>query len=221
MVRWIVCAVALVVTGANGQVASGSVSGTVVDATNLGLPGTLVTIESPMPMAGILSDARGRFVIDGIPPGIYTLRIQASGFLPKELEVEIEDAKDISVGRVALDFGPVPPCLGSPNKPRISETKLRVDGRPGVSGSARGERGGAIEDVIVRLLPEGSNVIAATRSDQRGEFMIADVNPGVYYLEFSVGGSEFTRVPGIRVRKGHALEVHLTWQPWPPGHICL
>src|ERR1019366_3118069 len=99
----LVCAILLALTGANGQPASGSVTGTVVDLTGLDIPGVLVTIESPMPMAGAIADSTGRFVIDGIPPGTYTLRIQAAGFFAKEFEVQIEDGKETSEGRVTLE----------------------------------------------------------------------------------------------------------------------
>lgn len=107
--RW-VCVLMLAVTSAVAQDGSGSVSGTVVDVTSAGIPGALITIESPMPMAGAVADSIGRFVIHGIPPGTYSLVIQVAGFLQREFEVQIEDGKETSEGRVTLEIVPPPPC---------------------------------------------------------------------------------------------------------------
>jgi hypothetical protein len=57
-------AMLLATVGASAQVASGSVAGTVVDMTGSQIPGALVTIESPMPMAGATTDGTGHFVIE-------------------------------------------------------------------------------------------------------------------------------------------------------------
>jgi hypothetical protein len=219
MLRRFVCALAVAATGASGQVASGRISGTVVDKTNLGIPGVLVTIERPMPMAGAVADAAGRFVIAGVPPGMYTLRIQAAGFLAKELEVQIEDAKEISLGRLTLDVPVPPPCLESAKTPRTSEIKLPVGGKPRVWGSAQGETGGALRGVTVTLLVRGtSKVIATTSSSEGGEFLFVDVKPGNYDVEAFSKGFELAKVPNLQVRKGHEVVVRLTWTQ---GEICL
>src|SRR5580704_12604189 len=145
MLRGLVWTLALAVTGASGQVASGSISGTVVDATSAGIPGVLLTIERPMPLAGAVADSAGRFVIAGVQPGTYTLRIQAACFLAKELEVQIQDAKEIPLGRLTLDVPVPPPCLESAKTPRISEKDLPRGGKPRVSGSARSAKGDVLK----------------------------------------------------------------------------
>lgn len=138
----------------------------------------------------------------------------------RDLEVRVEAGKETSLGRLLLEVKVVL-CLGNANKLRISEMKLPVGVKPRVSGTARGDKGIAVEDVIIRLVAAGtSNVIAVTRSDQKGEFQFVGMKPGVYYREISFGGPEFTRAK-LRVRKSHAFEVLLTWQPWPPGELCI
>jgi hypothetical protein len=148
------------------------------------------------------------------------LRVQQPGFRTRDLEVRVEAGKETSLGRFSLDVKSFQ-CLGDANKPRISEVGLGVGDQPGVVGTARGDRGTAVEDATIRLVVAGtSNVVGATRSDQKGEFRFDDVKPGVYYLEISFGGSEFTRSK-LKVRKGHALKVLLTWQPLQAGELCL
>jgi hypothetical protein len=214
--RW-ACAAVLGVASVAAQENTGSIAGRVVDATNLGIPSATVAIVGPVDLAAA-TDRAGKFFVTGLAPGTYKLRIEAPGFRSKDLEVSVEAGKEMSLDHVVLEVK-APACLGDGNKPRISEIDLPFGGEPEVSGTARGEQAGAVEDVVIRLVADGtSNVVAATRSDQKGGFKFSGVKPGVYYLEVSLSGSEFTRVPRLRVRQGHALEVLLTWQP---GELCL
>ena len=216
--RW-VCVLVLSVASAVAQENTGSIMGAVVDPEGAAIPNATVTIVSPVSLETKTRET-GEFVLGGLAPGTYTLRVQEPGFRTRDLEVRVEAGKETSLGRFLLEVKSFQ-CLGNANKPRISEIRLPVSDQPGVFGTAREDRGTAVEDAIIRLVVAGtSNVIAATRSDQKGEFRFPSVKPGVYYLEISFGGAEFTRAK-LRVRKGHALEIFLTWQPWPPGGICL
>jgi hypothetical protein len=199
MLRGLVWALALAVTRASGQVASGSISGTVVDATSAGIPGVLLTIERPMPLSGAVADDLGRFVIAGVYPGTYTLHIQAAGFLAKEFEVQIQDAKETYLGQLTLDVPVSPPCLETATTPRISEKNLPRGGKPRVSGSARGAKSDVLKHFTITLLAaRTSKVIANTTTDENGEFRFVGVKPGNYDIEaFSKGlrigeGSERT-----------------------------
>jgi hypothetical protein len=199
---------------ASAQVASASVAGTVVDMTGSQIPGALVTIESPMPMAGAATDATGHFVIDGIPPGTYTLRMQAGGFVSRELEVQIDDAKESALGLVTLDVKAPPSCIDKLKKSDILQTMLPSGSSSRVSGSARGEIDGALKDFNVSLLGAGTTrVIANSTTDENGQFQFVYVAPGTYDLEVSS-----QKIRNLRVRKGHELVVHLVWtQP----QVCL
>jgi hypothetical protein len=207
--RW-VCATLFVLVSASGQGVSGSISGTVVDATNE-VPDANVTIVSPVSRLA-KTDSSGRFVIERLAPGTYKLQVQHLGFMIKELGVSVEAGKETSLGRVVLDVGFPVACLESAERPRVFEKKLNSGGFPQVSGIARGEAGLAFGGFTMTLLLTGSsNVIASTSTDRSGEFQFVDVAPGIYDLEVSDEGSRLTKVRKLRVREGHKVEVRLTW----------
>ena len=199
---------------AHGQPASGSITGTVVDQWGAVIPGAVVTIESPMPMAGATTDALGRFIINGVPPGTYSLVIQQAGFRPRELEIQVEDANVTLEGRVMLDLAPLPPCLDRMNPPVFHETTLPASTAPPLVGSTRILPDGALRGWSIILRGPGKSHEITTTTDNDGRFEFHDVPPGTY--EIVIG--EWPTVHNVRVRKGHQLEVHLTWTP---GQLCL
>ena len=68
------------------QSVSGSVSGTVVDQTRQVLPGATVTLlnEQTGDSRAIQTSDVGAFVFPAVQPGVYTVRIELSGFSPFE-----------------------------------------------------------------------------------------------------------------------------------------
>ena len=222
--KW-VCVWVLTAASAAAQENSGSIAGTVVDATASVIPNADVMIVSPVQLE-TTADSVGNFLLANLAPGAYELRVQARGFVTKHLEIAVEAGEEKILGHVALDVK-VPPCVGNARKPRIFETPLTSGGKTRVLGSARGEAQGALRNMTVTLLLPGTlKVIATTETDENGEFWFDDVIPGIYDLAISFGegtflGEEtFAKVRNLRVRKGHELEVRLTWTQ-PPGQICL
>lgn len=194
-----------------------SIKGSVVDAVGSQVPNAEVIIAGPVSRKAN-ADLLGEFVVAGLAPGTYRVRIQKPGFSTRELDVRVGDGKETSLGPIVLEVRSHP-CVGHPNEPRISEIKS-TDGRRTVSGMVR-VGNTAVEDVVIRLVAAGtSNVIAVTTSDHKGDFHFVSVKPGAYDLEISYGGGELTRAT-LRVRNDHSLDVLLTWQPWPAGQLCL
>ncbi len=168
-----------------------------VDPAGVEVPNASLTVDGRVSLK-MKTDRYGEFVIAGLASGNYQLRVQVPGFIIKDLDLSVEEGKETLLGRVGVEVK-VHPCVGNANKPRISEIKLSAGGGPGVFGTARAGKDTALEDVVIRLLvARTSDVIATTTTDRKG-----------------------TRVPKLRVRKRHALEVLLTWQPWPPLQLCL
>ena len=78
----VVCMLLMATTGL-GQITTGSVDGTVRDASGAVLPGASVSISSPELPSGpqtFITDANGRFRFRNLPPGIYGLTVELSGF---------------------------------------------------------------------------------------------------------------------------------------------
>jgi Carboxypeptidase regulatory-like domain len=64
------------------QTTSGSISGTVTDASGAGIPGAQVTAINTQTGAqrASVTDGDGRYQLPGLPPGIYELRVEKEGF---------------------------------------------------------------------------------------------------------------------------------------------
>jgi outer membrane receptor protein involved in Fe transport len=83
-VRVVSVAVVLLVSVVSvfGQSATAEFNGSVVDQSGAVLPGTNITLteESTGLVREVVSTATGRFVITAVPPGVYTIKAELSGF---------------------------------------------------------------------------------------------------------------------------------------------
>lgn len=64
---------------------TGIINGTITTSDGLSLPGATVTVESPA-LQGVrvaVTDVNGNFVVRGLPPGEYTVRVEMSGMAPR------------------------------------------------------------------------------------------------------------------------------------------
>lgn len=210
-------AVVLIVTNVAGQVGVGSVEGTVVDQGGAVIPGALATIEGPEPMAGANTDERGRFVLDAMPPGNYTLRLQVAGFEPKELHIQIEAGKRVALGRIALEVALLLRCMGDFEKSTIHEVRLDSPQKTAISGTAR-EGGEALGKLLVRLRGPGtSGDLVEVKTDEGGRFRFDGMPPGSYELSVADAGVKLH----VEVKKGRGTVISLTWKNLPQGFVCL
>src|SRR5262245_61332022 len=69
-------------TGASAQVTSGSISGTVQDPTGADIPGAAVKLNNPATgvQRAVFTNGAGVFVAPNLPPGAYTITVEAQGF---------------------------------------------------------------------------------------------------------------------------------------------
>ena len=74
-------AVAVSVTA---QETTGTISGVIVDAQGLAVPGANVTVSGPQGTKVAVTDAAGRFTVPFLTPGTYSVRSELQGFKPIE-----------------------------------------------------------------------------------------------------------------------------------------
>ena len=79
-------AVALLTIGASAyaQETTGSVTGIIVDAQGLPVPGVTVTVTGPQGAKNAVTEATGRFSVPFLVPGTYSVRSELQGFTPVE-----------------------------------------------------------------------------------------------------------------------------------------
>lgn len=167
---WVaLAAAALLPVGVQAQDAT--FSGRILDATtDEPVAGAILTVVGPQRQ--VITDAQGRFTIVEAPGGLATLRVQAFGFQPLEVSVNV--------------------------RPGMADLVLRVEPSPivleglTVSGDARGDVGGFVRDATTEepiafadltLTRAGvERVGRATDTDDRGMFTIDDIQVGMYLL---------------------------------------
>ena len=93
---------------AYGQTTSGSIAGTVVDSSHAAIPNVQVTaIEQAQKITlTTRTDDAGRFVFTQIPPGSYTLSVEATGFKKYERAGITLNANDkLALGELVMEVG--------------------------------------------------------------------------------------------------------------------
>ena len=89
---------------------TGVVSGTVIDKTDLVVPGATVTLvnEATAATRTVVTGARGDFAFRAVKPGSYTVRVELSGFRTFERRNNIVNASaQLDIGSVKLEVGMV------------------------------------------------------------------------------------------------------------------
>jgi len=87
-----------------GQETTGTIAGTVKDATGAAIPGAKVTVSTPTLVGTktIITDGKGSYHLTNLPPGSYTVTVEAKGFTTRKetnfvLEVGHTPTLDLSL----------------------------------------------------------------------------------------------------------------------------
>ncbi len=92
-------------------VATGSLTGEIVDSELTPIPGVTITLEGPdaVPKTAV-SDESGRYQFANVPPGTYVIRAELEGFAVALLQVEVAVGQTANVQlRLSVEPMPVPP----------------------------------------------------------------------------------------------------------------
>jgi hypothetical protein len=104
----LVLLVAGAATSVLAQSVSGSIRGTVVDATDQVIPGATVTLENEQTgvQRVVTTDDVGQFGFSAVQPGTYLVRVEMTGFRPLERRNTVLPANEqLSVGALQLTLG--------------------------------------------------------------------------------------------------------------------
>ena len=90
---------------------TGKLTGTVVDEKGQAVPGATVTVSSPALIGGprtATTEVNGTFSFPALDPGVYTVKIELSGFLTQEhtaVQVRLDHNTEIDVKMPVSKFG--------------------------------------------------------------------------------------------------------------------
>jgi hypothetical protein len=106
--RHTIALLVLLAGSAAAQSVSGSISGTVADPSHQMVPGATVTLvnEETGAQRVVPTNATGAFVFESVQPGIYTVRIEMSGFSTVERKrITLPASENLSLGMIGLAVG--------------------------------------------------------------------------------------------------------------------
>lgn len=161
------------------------------------------------------ADGRGHFIFQNVEPGIYRLMADRAGFFSDDHKREYQPIFEIAAGEHVKDI-PV----------RLIPSAL-------VSGRIRDEYNDPVQDAEVRVLAVQTRlgqqylrVAGKAMTDDRGEYRIAGLHPGKYYLLVEDKSKPLVTLTAIienvnalakmKDAKGRPLQVAMPGIPDPP-----
>jgi len=175
---------------------NGSVSGLVTNSvTGAPLPRArvaLIVLGNTGPQNfGTVTNAEGKFTIEGLPPGRLVLNVDRVGFVAPATGNQLSDSQ-----------------LRPDEKKE--DVKLTLTPTGGISGRVLNAEGGAVHGAIVSLSGAQSGINPST-SDEKGQFRISSVPPGRYRVAANPAVMPFP--PEIRTDGTREVHYARTYYP--------
>src|SRR5262245_37297363 len=130
---------------AAAQETTGTISGQVLDAQGLAVPGASVTITGPQGAKTVTTNGEGRFELPFLTPGKYAIRAELQGFKAVE-------QKDITVGLGQTVSLPLKMQVGG-----LTET-VQVVSAPDIIDTRTTTTGANISSELLQQVPVGRNI---------------------------------------------------------------
>src|SRR5215831_1201413 len=149
--------------------------GTIEDPSGAAVAGARVTVVNEMMgfSTSLLSDQQGLYVFPAMPPGNYSVRVEASGFQKAVLNGIALNVSTTVTAPVRLEFGPT------------TET-INVEAKEAAVQVADPQGGGVVALRDIQLLPQA----------ERNPIKLAIFQPGVQVMPGPIG---FSNVNGARI----------------------
>ena len=164
---------------AGAQTVTGTIFGRVIDSDQGVMPGVTVTLASPNLIGGEqvrTTDARGEFRFPALPPGLYAVRFELSGFQTLNREGIVLDAGASRAVDVAMAVS------------GVEETVTVVGGAPLVDTKSA-QMSTVAGDEVLQNIPTGRTFVD-----------VFNLMPGVVYGRYNVATTGTNSVHGGSVR---------------------
>jgi hypothetical protein len=127
------------------ETTTGSIAGAVVDTQGAPVPGATVTVTSEQGSKSFVTDGQGRFFAPYLTPGVYTVRVELTGFSPVEQKnIQVRLGQRVTLADLALKVGGL-------------EEVVEVVGAAPVVDVTSTTAGGTLESEQLKHLPVGRN----------------------------------------------------------------
>lgn len=160
----------------------GGIAGLIEDVRSSGLPdGLEVWLDLPSGERWpLLVSPDGRFSQTGLPTGQLTLRARARGFASLRQVLQVPESS-------------------SPDQVTVRDVRLRFVRGAELSGQVRGPIG-SVEGAEVSVTADDGQVVARSRTDRRGEYVLSDLPP--VRLRLAVSSAQGSAVATVELRSG-------------------
>jgi hypothetical protein len=159
-----------------------TLSGVVTDTFGARLSGATISLYSADRVLQTKSDVKGQFRFPHVPPGTYQLEATRRGFKTKKTAaIRVLDSNEPLA--ISLDVAAAGYCAGEDSVAYADTTAGRE--LTGVVLDSKQPVAGAEVDLVSA---SGTRVLATKRSNGKGEFLFANLEPGLYSLRVSHPG---------------------------------
>src|SRR6266545_4360180 len=171
---------------AAAQTVTGTISGTVVDASDSAIAGAAVTITNAKTgdKRVVTTNESGGFSVPALQPDVYTLKVEHNGFRALERRNVVLSANEtLALGRIALDVG------------QVNEVVTTVAEGATVEKESSDLTGRLTADQIQLISTKGRDITSLLR-----------LVPGVSYIDDvdSVGNGFGTDLPNVSGQRGRS-----------------
>ena len=194
-----------------------NISGTVLSPLGIGISHVTADLHSEASherIAESKTDDSGVYRFFSVPPGEYTLKLQAAGFARLAVRrIEVADSQQTVLPPIALSVGLIADCGGHAVLEELRVLPIRVFPTSKVA-TLRGsvwrdqylKRGkwAPVGDAVVTLICTGESVCGTTKTDSLGDFVFSNLSAATFTIRVSRSGFYQLDEPGYAVQVGYA-----------------
>jgi hypothetical protein len=186
---------------ADAQTSTGEISGVVVDPSGSAVPGVTITLTSAATNAvrEVQTNTAGLYVIPAIPPGIYALKAQLSGFRVierRDIEVQVGSSNRIPITLELGDLSEVLEIRGGAPLIQSSNASIGtvIDNRSIVELPLNGRNYLQLASLIPGATTNGPSSSQGRQrmGGQRNSFALNVAGQRIHYNHYSLDGIENT-----------------------------
>lgn len=159
--------------------------GVTTDAFGHQIPGTAISLYSPDRVLQTRANQQGQFEFTNVPTGVYELEAAAPGFITKTVEaLRITNNHAAPIG-LTLAVASAGNC---PNAAGISYESDRGMNRGELTGVVLDSKQPLPQATVYLTKTFGTHTQISQRTNEKGEFLFADLEAGPYLFKVSHAG---------------------------------
>jgi protocatechuate 3,4-dioxygenase beta subunit len=194
-----------------------SITGTVTDVAGKNVDGATISITNDSGVSKTaVTDKQGKYRVDDIAPGTYSIAVTAQGFKP----FEVKDISLVAGDVVPLDVALEPGAAAPPVQTKAGQTSKGVAAKTvpaksaktaAMNGTVTDMAGAAIAGASVSVT-NASGFSQTAVADAKGNYSIAGLPAGTYDVSATAKGFKTFQAPGVSLEAGGSLPLDVSME---------